>query len=108
MIITNSLKITVVMANFQEILKAKREYYGDTEAAIEFAAEEFSRQEQNGKKNATILKAIELNKKYEDRLRLYQTEYKLQSENWNTWQVMSAQKQISKCNEFIQDLKKLL
>ncbi|PSR54145.1 hypothetical protein AHMF7605_11750 [Adhaeribacter arboris] len=30
--------------NFQEILKAKREYYGDTEAAIEFAAEEYARQ----------------------------------------------------------------
>ena len=29
--------------NFQEILKSKREYYGYTEAAIEFAAEEFNR-----------------------------------------------------------------
>jgi len=32
------------MKEFQEILKEKRWYYGDTEAAIEFAAEEFARQ----------------------------------------------------------------
>jgi len=30
------------MKTFQEILKQKRDYYGNTEAAIEFAAEEFS------------------------------------------------------------------
>ena len=30
--------------NYQEILKAKIEYYGKTEAAYEFAAEEYSRQ----------------------------------------------------------------
>lgn len=29
---------------FEEILKAKREYYGYTEAAIQFAAEEYARQ----------------------------------------------------------------
>ncbi|TXE18596.1 hypothetical protein ES692_06015 [Psychroserpens burtonensis] len=33
------------MLKFQEILKKKRDYYGHTEAAIEFAAEEFSKQE---------------------------------------------------------------
>jgi len=32
------------MKEFQEILKEKRDYYGNTEAAIEFAAEEFARQ----------------------------------------------------------------
>lgn len=30
--------------NFQNILKQKRDYYGNTETAIEFAAEELSRQ----------------------------------------------------------------
>ena len=30
------------MKSFQEILEEKRDYYGDTEAAIEFAAEEYS------------------------------------------------------------------
>ena len=30
--------------NFKKILKAKRDYYGLTEAAIEFAAEEFARE----------------------------------------------------------------
>lgn len=32
------------MKDFQKILAEKREYYGHTEAAIEFAAEEFARQ----------------------------------------------------------------
>lgn len=32
------------MKDFQTILAEKREYYGHTEAAIEFAAEEFARQ----------------------------------------------------------------
>jgi len=32
------------MKRFPDILKEKRDYYGDTEAAIEFAAEEFLRQ----------------------------------------------------------------
>lgn len=32
------------MKQFQEILKEKRDYYGNTEAAIEFAAEEYSAQ----------------------------------------------------------------
>ena len=32
------------MEEFQEILKEKREYYGETEAAIEFAADEYVRQ----------------------------------------------------------------
>jgi hypothetical protein len=32
------------MKEFEYILKAKREYYGNTEAAIEFAAEEYARQ----------------------------------------------------------------
>ena len=32
------------MQEFQEILKAKRDYYGNTEAAIHFAAEEYARQ----------------------------------------------------------------
>jgi hypothetical protein len=32
------------MKEFQEILKEKRDYYGNTEAAIEFAAEEFAQQ----------------------------------------------------------------
>ncbi len=31
--------------NFQNILKSKRDYYGNTEAAIELAAEEFNRQQ---------------------------------------------------------------
>ena len=30
------------MSDFQEILKRKRDYYGNTEAAIEFAANEFT------------------------------------------------------------------
>lgn len=32
------------MQEFQDILKAKRDYYGDTEAAIHLAAEEYARQ----------------------------------------------------------------
>jgi hypothetical protein len=32
------------MKEFEEILKEKREYYGNTEAAIEFAADEYARQ----------------------------------------------------------------
>jgi len=32
------------MKQFQEILKVKRDYYGNTEAAIEFAAEEYASQ----------------------------------------------------------------
>jgi hypothetical protein len=32
------------MKSFQDILKDKRDYYGDTEAAIEFAAQEWLRQ----------------------------------------------------------------
>jgi hypothetical protein len=32
------------MKSFPEILKEKRSYYGNTEAAIEFAAEEYARQ----------------------------------------------------------------
>lgn len=31
--------------DFQEILKAKRDFYGYTEAAVEFAAEEFARKQ---------------------------------------------------------------
>lgn len=32
------------MVNFQTILKSKRDYYGNTEAAIEFAVNEFTNQ----------------------------------------------------------------
>jgi hypothetical protein len=32
------------MKTFPDILKEKRDYYGNTEAAIEFAAEEYSQQ----------------------------------------------------------------
>lgn len=32
------------MKEFAKILKSKREYYGNTEAAIEFAAEEYAKQ----------------------------------------------------------------
>lgn len=32
------------MKEFQEILKHKRNYYGETEAAIDFAAQEYARQ----------------------------------------------------------------
>jgi hypothetical protein len=35
------------MKDFQTILAEKRAYYGETEAAIEFAAEEFARQLQS-------------------------------------------------------------
>ena len=33
------------MKTFPEILKEKRDYYGDTEAAIEFAAEEYAKEQ---------------------------------------------------------------
>jgi hypothetical protein len=43
------------MKEFQEILKEKRDYYGNTEAAIEFAAEEYARQYR-----ISILEEVEL------------------------------------------------
>lgn len=39
----NQIKEELRYPDFQEILESKREYYGETEAAIEFASEEFNR-----------------------------------------------------------------
>lgn len=53
--------------DFQSILKEKRDYYGHTEAAIEFAASEYSRQmlivrtgNENGMERLTVLEAERL------------------------------------------------
>ena len=42
LIAKNQIEDELKYPNFQEILKSKRDFYGDTEAAIEFACEEYS------------------------------------------------------------------
>lgn len=48
------------MKSFSEILKAKREYYGETEAAIEFAAEEYALTKYKEWNNVRLISSVTL------------------------------------------------
>jgi alpha-L-fucosidase len=58
------------MKSFQEILKEKREYYGNTEAAYEFACDEYIKEETT-RLNEALKYAIKIIENYQLDIRNY-------------------------------------